>query len=219
MRTVRIRFTKTGRAKYISHLDLNRCMMRALRRAGVPVWFTQGFNPHPHIVFALPLSIFFESDCEVMDIRVEDGMTDGEIAGRLAAQMPEGIEITKAAPPVMPAGDIAFAEYRLSLDFGGKTAAELRRVLETLAGSETIPVEKATKHRQTEIDVAPYWHAAEIAVSDGEMTVRTRLPASPQENINPSILVTAMEKVTGLKPDFEQIKRTGIFNDKGVPFE
>ena len=219
MRTVRIRFTKTGRARYISHLDLNRCMMRALRRAGIPVWYTQGFNPHPHIVFALPLSIFFESDCEVMDIRVEDGMTDGEIAGRIAAQMPEGIEIIKAAPPVMPAGDIAFAEYRLILVFGGKPAAELRNISEALIGRETIPVEKATKHRQTEIDVAPYWRAAAIAVSDGEMTVRTRLPASPQENINPSILVTAMEKVAGLKPDYEQIRRTGIFNKGGEPFE
>ena len=219
MRTVRIRFTKTGRAKYISHLDLNRCMMRALRRAGVPVWFTQGFNPHPHIVFALPLSIFFESDCEVMDIRVEDGMTDGEIADRLSDQMPEGIHMIKAAPPVMPAGDIAFAEYRLTLDFDGRSAADLQQAAEDLAGRETLPVEKATKHRQTEIDVAPYWYEAETAVSDGKMTIRTQLPASPQENINPSMLVAAMEKYAGIKPDFERIRRTGIFNAENKPFE
>ena len=53
----RIRFTKTGEAKYISHLDLYRFMLRALKRAKLPVWHTEGFNPHVYVTFALPLSL------------------------------------------------------------------------------------------------------------------------------------------------------------------
>lgn len=51
MREVRLRFSKTGRLKYISHLDINRVMSRALKRAGIPLWYTEGFNPHPYMSF------------------------------------------------------------------------------------------------------------------------------------------------------------------------
>ena len=57
MREVRLRFSKTGRLKYISHLDINRAMSRALKRAQIPLWYTEGFNPHPYMSFSLPLSL------------------------------------------------------------------------------------------------------------------------------------------------------------------
>ena len=67
MRNVRIRFSKTGRARYISHLDLSRVMQRSLRRAGIPLWYTEGFNRHPYVTFAAPLSLGFEGLQETMD--------------------------------------------------------------------------------------------------------------------------------------------------------
>ena len=70
MPNLRVFYEKTGRAKYISHLDINRCMQRALRRAEIPVWYTEGFNPHPYTTFALPLSLGYESLCETMDLRI-----------------------------------------------------------------------------------------------------------------------------------------------------
>ena len=79
MRAVRLNFSKTGRAIYISHLDINRMMTRAVRRAKLPMWYTEGFNPHPYLTFALPLSLGQSSDCEYMDIRIEGDITDEEI--------------------------------------------------------------------------------------------------------------------------------------------
>lgn len=73
-RTVRVTFRKLGRARYISHLDVNRTMTRALRRAGLPVWYTEGFNRHPYLTFASPLSLGFEGERETMDIRLEGEM-------------------------------------------------------------------------------------------------------------------------------------------------
>ena len=65
----RVFYTKTGRAKYISHLDVTRCFQRALQRAGLSVWYTEGFNPHSYLTFTLPLSLGYESLCESMDKR------------------------------------------------------------------------------------------------------------------------------------------------------
>ena len=70
MKEIRIRFKKTGRAKFISHLDLTRTMIRAVRRAGIPVWYTEGFNRHPYVTFAAPLSLGFEGLNECMDTRL-----------------------------------------------------------------------------------------------------------------------------------------------------
>ena len=68
--TVRIFFSKSGRARYISHLDLNRTMTRAVRRAGLPIWYTEGFSRHPYLTFAAPLSLGFEGERETMDLRL-----------------------------------------------------------------------------------------------------------------------------------------------------
>ena len=64
----RIFYRKTGRAKYISHLDLARCMQRAVKRTGLPVWYTVGFNPRLYLGFALPLPLGQESVCETVDL-------------------------------------------------------------------------------------------------------------------------------------------------------
>ena len=93
MRCVRIWFAKEGKVKYISHLDVMRCMSRAVRRARLPLWYTEGFNPHPYMMFALPLSLGFSSQCESMDIRIEGEMTDADIAGRMRDVMPEGLRL------------------------------------------------------------------------------------------------------------------------------
>ena len=75
----RIRFSKQDMAKFISHLDLLRCFTRAIGRSGLPAVFTQGFNPHMKMTFALPLPVGVTSDCESVDITFEDCITDCEI--------------------------------------------------------------------------------------------------------------------------------------------
>ena len=74
LKNVRILFSKMGRAKYVSHLDLVRTMTRAVRRADIPLWYTEGFNRHPYLTFAAPLSLGYEGLRESMDIRLEEEM-------------------------------------------------------------------------------------------------------------------------------------------------
>ena len=117
MRAVRLNFSKTGRAIYISHLDINRMMTRAVRRAKLPMWYTEGFNPHPYLTFALPLSLGQSSDCEYMDIRIEGDITDEEIMNRLNAVLPEGVKILSVSAPVYDAKEIEKALYFVKLVF------------------------------------------------------------------------------------------------------
>ena len=72
-------YEKTDAAKYISHLDFVRVMGRMMRRASVPVAFSEGFNPHPLLVFALPLSVGYTSGCELMEFRLAEYMPPDEV--------------------------------------------------------------------------------------------------------------------------------------------
>ena len=90
---LRLRFSKTGRAVYLSHRDLMRTMQRAFLRAGYPLKYSEGFNPHPQISIALPLSVGTASRCEVMDFKLKQDADLTELPARLTAVMPEGIRV------------------------------------------------------------------------------------------------------------------------------
>ena len=103
---VRTVFEKKGRAKYISHLDLNRFMMRAFRRSGLPIWYTEGFNPHPYATFALALSLGFESEYEIMDFSLTEGVSFGKVKKILNEILPEGLKIVYVMTPEHSIKDI-----------------------------------------------------------------------------------------------------------------
>jgi radical SAM-linked protein len=218
VRPVRVRFAKKGRAVYISHLDLNRCMSRALVRAGIPVWHTQGFNPHPYITFALPLSLFFESECEVMDMKINGEMAFDEIRDRLAAQMPEGIEIREVGEPEMKAPSIAFARYEIRLVCPGTDAARLSQAVEALRERESVPFEKVSKRHTALLDLKPYWLSAQAKAEPGLLRLEALLPASPQETLNPTCLTATFAQFGGIAPEIDHITRLGIYNGEHEAF-
>ena len=89
MLKIRTVYEKRDRAKYISHLDLNRCMQRAFRRAKLPIWYSEGFNPRLYLMFPLALSLGFESMCEIMDFNLREPVPFAELQDRLNAVLPE----------------------------------------------------------------------------------------------------------------------------------
>lgn len=88
MKTVRVFFAKEGRLKYISHLDVTRCLARVFKRSRLPIWYTQGFNPHAYLTFALPLPLGVESCCESFDFRLTEEVSCEEVTDRLNAVLP-----------------------------------------------------------------------------------------------------------------------------------
>ena len=220
MRKVRIRFRKLGRARFISHLDLNRCMARAVRRAEVPIWYTEGFNPHPYITFALPLSIFYCSFCEAMDAKLEGDMSFEEVKSRLSIQMPEGIEIYDIYEPVMKYADITFARYKTLLEFDGVGEDTLGQAFKELSGRDSLEIERPTKHGTRVVDVRPYLTDARtsVCISDGRIELDVVLPAG-QNNINPSVFALAFGRYAGMAPDTCDATRIEIYNGALEPFK
>ena len=115
MKDYRIVFEKRGRVKYISHLDLNRCMLRAVRRSGLPAWYTEGFHPHMYLMFPLALSLGAESICEVMDLRLTEEVQPEEILARLNPALPEGLKAYEVREPKHATQDVGSAEYEVTL--------------------------------------------------------------------------------------------------------
>ena len=217
MVAIRVEFKKEGRAKYISHLDLNRCMQRALRRAQIPIWRTQGFNPHPYIVFAMPLSLFYESDCEIMDARLDAEMPLDEVKHRLNSQLPEGIVINNVFLPQMKLADVGLAEYSVTLDFDVKNKAEIEKILSDITALPEIIIEKSTKRHTVDINIKEYFDTAEMEAFDGGLNLKAILPTGSQENLNPSCFTAAFEKY-GIKPDFVHVRRLQLFNSDKQTF-
>ena len=211
MKTVRVLFSKTGRAKYISHLDLNRTMTRVLRRAAIPLWYTEGFNRHPYITFAAPLSLGFEGLREVMDFRLEEDMPFDEVTARLNAAMPEGLTVLECFEAEMKAGALTAAAYLLDMD----CPADPVRAL--LAQPE-IFVEKKTKKKEIKtVDIRPAF--ADAAVQDDENGCRmtVTLPCGSEGTVNPSLFVSALQKASGREISC-RVVRTALFGADGKPF-
>ena len=157
MLRVRATFEKKGRAKYISHLDLNRCMLRTFRRSRIPIWYTEGFNPHPYYSFALALSLGFESSCEILDFNItDDEMSMEAIRDALNAVMPEGMRIVRVAEQKQKITAIAKAEYAFSLVT--EDSAALYEAVQSLIAAPALLIEKKTKKRLKTGDIKPTRH-------------------------------------------------------------
>ncbi|MCH5323891.1 MAG: DUF2344 domain-containing protein [Eubacterium sp.] len=205
---VRLFFTKTGRAKYISALDLIKCFQRAIRRTDLPIWHTQGFNPHTYVNVNLPLSLGTEGYCESMDLKLNEEVAFDAVAEKLNAVLPADIRITKAAVPVKKHTEIEKSVYKIVTD------CDIQK-LQEFFGREQIITEKKTKKGIAEIDIKPY-----IEVSDyGEGEFTLVLPSGCDFTINPSLVFDAYEKLTGDKIETLKIQRMRILCKDGKDFE
>ena len=108
---LRVKFKKVGNLQYISHLDLVRTMHKIIVRAKLPLWYTEGFNPKPKMVFAAPLSIGTESVCEYMDLRLTERMDESEVLSRLNKNMTEEMQVLEAYYPTSKLTDLKWPQY------------------------------------------------------------------------------------------------------------
>lgn len=224
MRAVRLNFSKTGRAIYISHLDINRMMTRAVRRAKLPMWYTEGFNPHPYLTFALPLSLGQSSDCEYMDIRIEGDITDEEIMNRLNAVLPEGVKILSVSAPVYDAKEIEKALYFVKLVFkDAETSKGFAERAQTLAEGEELLAEKRGKkgHRKVmkQINLIDFIYDMKFSTADNIVNLQCVLAAGNTNNLNPTLLVETLEKEIGIEHEMEYIVRRKLITKDNKTFK
>ncbi len=194
MKLVRVWFEKTGVAKYVSHLDLNRCMIRALRRAQLPIWYTEGFNPHPFTTFALPLSLGQEGLRETMDMKLLEDVPFEDIKNRLNAVLPGGIRVADIKEAVMKPGVIAFARYSLLIRADGVIGETLREQIGEVLSRPELLVARRTKSGVKEIDLSPFLSHYTVNADENGVQIDIVLPAGSTQNINPTVVFDALCK-------------------------
>ncbi len=214
MSKLRIKFSKLGMGKYISHLDLLRTFTRAIHRANLPVRYSQGFNPHQLITFSLPLALGVTSETEFVDIDFEEGTSKDLVMTALNGSLPPDIKVLKVSIPECKANDIVSARYIIEL-----TAKETieEDAIKKFFAQENIAAMKKTKKGEKEINLRDYivdWKISEI--SDHKISIDAILSAGGTANIKPEILVAKMEEFLQIGEfDEVSIHRTEIFYSNG----
>ena len=207
MDKLRLRFEKTGRAVWISHLDLMHTMQRAFSRAGYALKYSEGFNPHPQISIALPLSVGAASHCEIMDFRLKNDADLAELPARLTAVMPEGIRVTDCYEQVNKPALLKYLEIEGSFEYDARDTEEMARALTEFYARDSIVITKKTKRGVGESDIRPA--IRDISFTAGEGEVRLHAVISAQEpTLNPALLADALRQLQpDIAPDFEKFTR------------
>ncbi len=142
MQRLRIRFSRGEEIKYISHLDLIRLWQRALNRAGIPLSYSKGFNPHPQISMALALAMGVTSEAELMDIMLDKFISPHSFTAAIGPQLPRGITVNGVfnTPLTIPSlqSQVRQAEYTVTVATA-KDKNDIESALNSLLDKETLP--------------------------------------------------------------------------------
>lgn len=194
---VRVKFSKKGDLMYISHLDLAKTMQRIMVRSDIDIWYSEGFNPQPKIVFAVPLPVGVESDCELLDIRTNSHIDNNEIKRRLEKNFPEEMKVLEVYTPEVKFKHIAYIDYTIKLvspKITEESASEIKDLF-----SKECNVTKITKSGNEKIvNLCEFINSISVENINGEIVINTVLCADGERYLNPELLIEAIKQNTGL---------------------
>ncbi|MCC7088703.1 MAG: DUF2344 domain-containing protein, partial [Dehalococcoidia bacterium] len=190
---IRVWFRKGDRVRYISHLDVLRFWERAIRRAELPLSYSQGFTPHPKLAFASPLPVGFTAEREVMDVTLDERVPIDEFARRLRVESTEDLavvaveEVALNAPP--PQAAMLWADYSMAMP--GLQPAEAEAAIQQFNQRETIPwrEERGERIREYDLRTATAWLRWRPA--DGGVVLSMRMQADQLLTARPEAIAAA----------------------------
>jgi radical SAM-linked protein len=202
----RITFSKLGALRYTGHLDLHRLWERAMRRADLPLSYSQGFHPQPKISLASALPLGFSSLGEVLDVRFNAEIPADEIATRLKDSLPPDIQITNVESvderePALQT-QVLSAEYDVHLT-EPVVGSDLTRKVEELMKSESLPRERRSKF----YDLRPLIEKLEVITeANGNVWLQMKLSARDGATGRPEEVLNAL----GIEPEYTRVERTHL---------
>lgn len=211
MVTYRIRFAKRGPLIFVSHLDFAHSFTRALKRADIHLKYSEGFNPHPKLVFALPLSVGMVGENEYCDITIVDDLSAEEVKTRLENALTRDIEIKKVYEPQIKIGKVTSAKYELVFEDMKHSVEELKTAL-----LNPPQISKTTKSGNTKmLDIKSLIHDFDTDCEDGKTTIYLTLAANGENYLNPDlVLVSLRESGLEIGEDYEITRTHILFADK-----
>ncbi|MDD3826856.1 MAG: TIGR03936 family radical SAM-associated protein [Anaerolineae bacterium] len=211
---VRLTFAKGEALKYISHLDLARAWERLFRRAGLPVAYSQGFNPRPRFQIASGLPVGVTGQAELLDVWLAERLAPEEVLARLGPASPPGLEILAAEEVELRApalqARMQAADYLAVLDTA-EPAEAIRTRVEALLAAPSLPRQRHHKGKQQSYDLRPLVQSLAVrpAPSGGGILLEMRLQASPEGAGRPDQVLD----VLGLTLVARSIERTKLHFD------
>ena len=228
---VRFKFRKVGNLQYISHLDLQKAMGRVLVRAKVPLWYSKGFNPHPKLIFALPLSVGAQSECEYLDVRVERATPPDELLEHINFELTEELRFLDAYYAETKLEDIYWAEYDISITTAGADEKMAQDVKDILCAEQLMIIKKRKKDGKitvSETDIAPFARDVNVSLDGGEIRMNLKLSASINQthpHINPESLISVLKEKLGIlsgdpmQEEYSIIRKRVLLSDAETDFE
>lgn len=196
-----VAFQKTEQVRHIGHLDLQRTVQRALRRSGLPVRYSQGFNPHVLLSFASPLSVGVSGFEELLEVSLTSAYDEIEFAERLSKAMPDSLPVIRARavadthPKLMAA--LCAAEYRAIFSRDERTDAMMDAIAAMLAQKEIIAVRK-TKSGEKPCDIRPMLHALRAERTDALAVFTFCTSLTEKETLKADLLLQTLAKQAGV---------------------
>lgn len=222
----RLIFSKTGSARFISHLDMMRTMQRIFRRAKLPVWYTQGYNPRAYLMFPLPLPLGMESDMEILDLSLTENPEYEDVPERINAYAPEGLRFIKAYKPIMKPDEIASAGYEILLA-SDDSSENLKAQFCDFLSLDRIEIRKRAKSKRKGkqpgfkiVDIKPYLETsgAVCETIGDKLKITITLPCGTGFNLNASVMTDAFCERYDITDCEIYIKRTKIMCENGEIF-
>lgn len=211
----RLLFSKTGRARYISHLDLMRTFQRAFARACIEIKHTEGYNRHPFVSIALPLSLGFSSECEILEFGLMGDIRPEDVPQRLTAVMPEGIIIHKCYAVERKLKELSRLNYIINMEYGEGRPIEVESALREFLTRESHVIRKKSKKAKcgySEIDLIPLIHSFSLECQRDTITLDAIL-AAQNPGLNPELIRLAFcEAYPEYTPDFVTFHRREVLD-------
>lgn len=211
MYKARIRFEKSGSAAYSSHLDLMKTLQRSFLRAGLPMKYSEGYNPHICMSILVPLSTGYETCCDLCDLELTCDTMPEDLTERLNAALPTGIRALEAGEAQRPPREVAFCTYALHIPSGDPAA--MQALFE-----QPVLIEKRSKRGIREVDLLPYIRALSFAQTEDGVCCRCVLAAG-NDPLNPLYVAKALKRAE-LVPEEAVIgyRRLEILDENGEIF-
>lgn len=206
---MRIKFIKHEDMIYISHLDVQRLLQRAFRRADVELSFSQGFNPHPKMSYGNALALGVESFGEYVDIEIEnENITPEELMERINAQLPDGMQFIKCIEleggEKALAANIIYGDYVFTVpNTTGMEADAVSEKLAEMMNSETITTTKRNKKKRiVEVDIRPLIKTLSLMEADkDEIKISSVLATGSKQNLNTNVFIPKLLEYLGIEID------------------
>ena len=214
---LRAALTKGEEIRFISHLDYAALVERAIRRAKLPVAYSEGFNPHMKFSFASALAVGVTSEAEVMDVELSRPMSQPEAWDRLAAALPPGVRLLRLVPyegkakSLMAAVDRA--EYRVRVPYAG-TEEEARCAVAAFFAAPEAVYRRVLPKKTREVDAKAYLTEMRAEKEGEELRLYIAIAVTPSGSLKPGEVIELLVQDFGLavEPKEAKIHRTALLS-------